>query len=92
MTARIFLAAYLLLVFLADITLQWVGRMNYPKSWDLLLALYGFPQMLLAGTLQLYLDSPLLSSFVALIGIAALIVLLSCAYRRFGRELLQRLP
>ena len=39
--------------------------------------------MLLAGLLQLYLESPLLSSFVALIGIAALIVLLSYAYRGF---------
>jgi len=58
--------------------------MNYPKSWDLLLAFYGTPQMLLAGLLQLYLESPLLGSFVALIGIAALIVLLSYAYQRFG--------
>lgn len=92
MAARVFLAAYLLSVFLADITLQWIGRMNYPKSWDLLLALYGFPQMLLAGTLQLYLESPLLSSFVALMGIAALVVLLSYAYRKFGRGLLQLSP
>ena len=87
MTARIFLAAYLLSVFLADITLQWIGRMNYPKSWDLLLAFYGFPQMLLAGLLQLYLESPLLGSFVALIGIAALIELLCLAYPRFGRAI-----
>lgn len=91
MTARIFLAAYLLSVFLADITLQWIGRMNYPKSWDLLLALYGFPQMLLAGLLQIYLESPLPSSFVALIAIAALVVLLSYTYRKFGRGLLQRI-
>ncbi len=90
MTARIFLAAYLLSVFLADITLQWIGRMNYPKSWDFLLAFYGLPQMLTAGLLQLYLESPLLSSFVALIAIAALVVLLSYAYQRFGRGLLQR--
>ena len=92
MAARIFLAVYLLSVFLADITLQWIGRMNYPNSWDLLLAFYGLPQMLLAGLLQLYLESPLLSSFVALIAIAALVVLLSYAYRRFGRGLLQRSP
>ena len=84
MTARIFLAAYLLSVFLADITLQWIGRMHYPKSWDLLLALYGFPQMLLAGTLHLYFESPLLSSFAALIAIATLIVFLSYAYRRWS--------
>lgn len=87
MAARIFLAAYLLSVFLADITLQWIGRMHYPKSWDLLLALYGLPQMLLAGLVHLYLESPLLSSFVALIGIAALIVFLSYAYRRFDRAI-----
>ncbi|CAN0558142.1 unnamed protein product [Ectocarpus sp. 12 AP-2014] len=41
--------------------------------------------MLLAGTLHLYFKSPLLISFGALIGIAALVVLLSYAYRRFGR-------
>jgi hypothetical protein len=64
--------------------------MNYPKSWGFLLAFYGFPQMLLAGLPQLYLESPLLSSFVALIGIAALIALLSYAYRRFGWGLLQQ--
>ncbi|MEO9598916.1 hypothetical protein [Parasphingorhabdus sp.] len=85
MTARIFLATYLLSVFLADITLQWIGRMHYPKSWDLFLGFYGFPQMLLADTLRLYLESPLLSSFVALIAVAALIWLLSYTYRQFAR-------
>jgi hypothetical protein len=54
-TTRIFFAAYLPSFVLADITLQWIGRMNYPKSRDLLLAFYGLPQMLLAGLLQLYL-------------------------------------
>ncbi len=66
--------------------------MHYPKSWDLLLGFYGFPQMLLADTLQLYLESPLLSSFVALIGIAALVVLLSYAYWKFRRGLLHLSP
>ena len=92
MAARIFLASYLLSVFLADITLQWIGRMNYPKSWDLLLAFYGFPQMLLAGALHLYFENPLLTSFLSLILIVTLILILSYAYRKFGRGLLQRSP
>ncbi|MEH6702282.1 hypothetical protein [Parasphingorhabdus sp.] len=66
--------------------------MNYPKSRDLLLAFYGLPQMVVVGLLQRYLESPLLSSFVALIGIAALVVLLSYAYRRFGRAIGARSP
>lgn len=92
MAARMFLASYLLSVFLADITLQWIGRMNYPKSYDLLLAFYGLPQMVLAGLLGIYFENPMLNSFVSLISIAALILVLSYAYRKFRRGLLQRSP